>query len=206
MKLSPECRVADVLKKEGAYEPLSMEAWQRLCEDGNFDIALDVGAYSGIYAIAAAQIGKHAIALEPRRNLASLVRRNAALNGVDVDVWEVAASDKNGYAQLYWDAKFPMNSTARFNPKPTQKHHERVAIVALDTVTFAGRVGAIKIDVEGHEAMVLRGARRLIQDHKPTLLIETMDHDDRKQAVMDRLPNHRCHGFLDKRNLLMVPV
>jgi hypothetical protein len=33
-------------------------------------------------------------------------------------------------------------------------------------------VGFIKIDVEGHEAAVLRGASRLIEQSAPTLLIE----------------------------------
>jgi hypothetical protein len=46
-----------------------------------------------------------------------------------------------------------------------------VPVKRLDDFSF-DRVGFIKIDVEGHELSVLKGARELLQRDKPNLLIE----------------------------------
>lgn len=205
MKFSLQCRVAEAIRRDGAFEPESLAVWVQLCGWTDLAMAIDVGAYSGLYAITAALMEKEAIAIEPRAHLTDLIQKNAALNGVSVKIMKVAASDKDGSANLYWDPRSPMNATARFKPKPTQTHKESVAVMRLDSIPFASRIGAIKIDVEGHEAAVLRGAAELIRRDMPTLLIETMDHDDRKQAVIELLPTHVCRAFLDKRNLLMVP-
>ena len=36
------------------------------------------------------------------------------------------------------------------------------------------KVGMVKIDVEGHELQVLRGARGILTAHKPTIIIELL--------------------------------
>jgi FkbM family methyltransferase len=203
--MSPDCRVAEAIRRDGVFEPESIDAWKQACGWDDFAIAIDVGAYSGLYAITAAMKGKEAIALEPRPHLVDLIQKNAGLNRVSVKVMTVAASDSDGRADLYWDPRSPMNATARFKPKATQTHKQSVPVTRIDSIPFAAKVGAIKIDVEGHEAAVLRGAASLIRRDMPVLIVETMDHEDRKQAVMDLLPHHLCRGFLDRRNLLMVP-
>lgn len=205
MRLDPRCNVARAIARDGKFEPHSLDCWRQHCRSGQFEIALDVGAYSGLYAVAAAKEGKHAIAFEPRKNLVVLIKGNANLNGVLVEVRQIAVSDKDGTADLYWNPNAPLNATARFNPKPNQTHKETVHTVCLDSLSFPGRVGIIKVDVEGHEAEVLRGAQSLLRTNRPVLLIETMDHEYRKDAVKMALCDYAAAGFLDKRNLLMVP-
>jgi hypothetical protein len=43
-----------------------------------------------------------------------------------------------------------------------------------------GNIGFVKIDVEGHELAVLKGARQLLIEQRPNLLVEIEEHSDRK--------------------------
>jgi hypothetical protein len=47
----------------------------------------------------------------------------------------------------------------------------------LDDI-YKGRVSLIKIDVEGHELEVLKGAENTIKKYMPTLLIEIFDFEN----------------------------
>lgn len=49
---------------------------------------------------------------------------------------------------------------------------EKVDIFPLDELDIPRPVGFIKIDVEGHEVEVIRGARKTIEEDKPLMLIE----------------------------------
>jgi len=49
----------------------------------------------------------------------------------------------------------------------------------LDDI-YGGRVSFIKLDVEGHELQVLEGARDVITNHLPTLLVELIDYEGSK--------------------------
>ena len=45
---------------------------------------------------------------------------------------------------------------------------------------YKGRVSFIKLDVEGHELQVLEGARDVLTNHLPTLLVELIDYEESK--------------------------
>ena len=47
----------------------------------------------------------------------------------------------------------------------------------------------IKIDVEGHEYSVIKGAYNTIQEYKPTLLIEILDEKGNRNLICDFLNN-----------------
>jgi hypothetical protein len=49
----------------------------------------------------------------------------------------------------------------------------------LDDI-YSGRVSFIKLDVEGHELQVLEGARDVLTNHLPTLLVELIDYEGSK--------------------------
>jgi FkbM family methyltransferase len=83
-----------------------------------------------------------------------------------------------------------------------------VNMVALDDVTRRlssnSRIGFLKIDVEGMELDVLTGAQRLIQTHRPTILVEWI------KVGMDKLENwfvEHDYSFQQSRmNYLAHPI
>lgn len=201
-------RVAAAVKRNGQFEPNSLAVWGLICEGGKAGLVLDVGSYGGLFGIAAWLMKNEVIAVEPKPILVRRTLANAALNGVSLSTFsvvEAAASDTDGKAILGFDDKLALTSGSSLERKGPA--FMKVKTVTLDSVVPIGRkVGAIKIDVEGHEAAVLRGASRILKQSKPSIIIETLDHEDRKEEVKKLLPGYRVSAFLDKRNLFMEPV
>ena len=52
------------------------------------------------------------------------------------------------------------------------KVERRIAVVPLDSLKFDLPISLIKIDTEGFELKVLRGASRLISEHRPYIAVE----------------------------------
>lgn len=133
------------------------------------DVGANVGFFTRRFADWVGSDGR-VIAVEPeRRNVGSLVealRKDGHL--ARVDVVEAAASSDDGTLRL------------EINPDHPGDHRigdagEIVAAVALDTLIarYPGiRVSLIKIDVQGFEPRVLRGAAELIREHAPAIFIE----------------------------------
>ena len=193
-RICHHCRIGN------GFEPDSLEAWARMAEEG--DTVYDVGAYTGVYSIAAAKRGCYVEAFEPLPQVAARLAENIKLNGVNVRVHEVAVSDFNGTAELHYNAKLPLTSGASLVDR---KHPGiKVEVVRLDDMPFH-RVAAIKIDVERAEDRVLRGAHQIIEMVKPQLLIEALDIIARNK-VKRLLPGYREAAFLDARNMHMVPA
>ena len=64
------------------------------------DTVLDVGAYIGVYAIAAALMGMKAIAIEPHPANYARLKANAAINSVRLQMLPIAAGERNRTAKL----------------------------------------------------------------------------------------------------------
>lgn len=108
------------------------------------------------------------------RPFCAYLRTNIALNGLDnVMVHRVAISDSASPALAFYEAppeKFGMGSLAhQFHDSPTM-----VLAQTLDELLdkdARARVHVLKIDVEGFEAAVLRGASQLPEKSPPPLVV-----------------------------------
>lgn len=141
---------------------------------------IDVGANYGTFSIIASRIAGasgHVLAIEPQPRLAAFIGESARESGIDnIDVIEAAAGAANGRATLL----VPAGDTgraglmARFSGRGRHATVD-VKVIPLDDIepriTPLSRV-VIKIDVEGSEMNVLEGARTLIANTQPTLIIE----------------------------------
>lgn len=125
------------------------------------DVFFDVGANVGTYACLAA--GKlpdgHTVAFEPEPTNAARLRENANLNGLDIEIHQLALSDADGAAHL-----------ERVGAAPGAGQHALADDESDRTVEVAQRTGdqlieagvvpvptVLKIDVEGAELKVLGG-------------------------------------------------
>jgi len=129
------------------------------------DVMLDVGAHIGEFTLLAASRGATVHAFEPDPANAALLRVNledAGCSGA-VTVHECAVTESDG----------AMRFLAHRNPSLSALWTaDRAAGDALDALALP-RVDVIKIDTEGAELGVLRGATTLLQRCSPTIVFNT---------------------------------
>ncbi len=195
------CRVCHHASR-GGFEPESLALWSRLAEPGK--IMLDVGAYTGVYSLVAAIRGAIAWAIEPLPLQAARIKENAELNGIEVRIFRAAASDRDGFADMGYNSSIPLTSGGSLVDPLDFASEVRVITLTIDAAASSSEVSAIKIDVERHEAAVLRGARQTIKRWRPKMLIETLTEQARDE-VAALLPDYELTAILDGRNSFFTP-
>lgn len=126
------------------------------------DTFVDVGANIGSYTVlASAVVGCRTISLEPVPSTFRKLQGNVRINGIEalVELHHCAAGAESGEVWFRTD----LDTMNRVVDEQAAVQKERVQVRRLDDV-FRGTVAAIwKIDVEGYEEKVLRGADRALQ-------------------------------------------
>ncbi len=128
------------------------------------DVIVDVGANVGVYSVFFSElVGPRGavFAFEPDpQNFARLARTTAGL--ARVFPTEAAVGDETGSIQLFQSKG--LNFDHRTYANPDDEHSVSVAITRLDDVQALEdqRIRLIKIDVQGFELSVLRGASQTL--------------------------------------------
>jgi len=183
------------------------------------DLFVDIGANIGFYSCLALQLGKKVIAIEPKRanlNL-DLLFENLAINGWvngECEVHPYALSDNTGILKLY-GATGTAASLLKGWAGHSQRFSEFVPVTCIDKI-FSGIASdtrtLVKIDVEGAEYSVLRGAANTFDRiHQIDWIIEICLNEYHPNGVN---PNYRKtfelmweHGYkaytADSRRLLV---
>jgi FkbM family methyltransferase len=172
--------VAFHLLADGAYEPETLRLLLSRLDQGSTFV--DVGANIGALTIPAARrIGAsgRVIAIEPSPRVFPYLAHNVRINGIgNVRLRFCAASDTESAALPFYEApadQFGMGSLgAQFHGEPAVVPGEMLdRILAEEKIT---EVSILKIDVEGFESAVLRGAVRLLgAPHPPIIIFEFCD-------------------------------
>jgi FkbM family methyltransferase len=132
--------------------------------------AVDVGAHIGSFTSLLLQIspkGRH-VAIEASPSKAASLRKR--FHGVDVR--SVAASDSNGTATFQEDMQ--LSGFSRLSAESSNDHciSYTVETCRLDSLLSEHDPDLIKIDVEGLELSVLRGATETIKRCRPAIIFE----------------------------------
>lgn len=154
-------------------------------------IVVDVGANTGFYGLLATRASSEArvLAFEPYRPVFDVLERNIAANHVGdrIEAVALALSRRSGMATLYVPTQEHglMETSSSLEQAFKQVHGEAqpVETVTLDAFLAThraarDRVTLIKVDVEGHDAAVLAGARQTIARWRPLLFIEVLPQAD----------------------------
>lgn len=137
---------------------------------------VDIGANVGYFSLLAASVvgssGK-VIAFEPTPTVADRLRENVLLNRLaNVTVIQAAVSERDGHARLFQSADPEANS---LYGQPSTGTSLDVATVTLDDELLRRKVAGvhlIKLDAEGSELAVLKGARRVLTTERPAIVME----------------------------------
>ena len=136
-------------------------------------VVVDVGANVGCLCFQAARLvgdRGRVIAVEPNPDNVQLLYTGILMNEfTNVQVWPCAAWDGPGIMSLKGGA----SNTYLTRAVPFEEGHAYAQLVRLDeALAHLDRIDLIKLDIEGHEPRAVRGARALIERHRPTLLTE----------------------------------
>lgn len=135
------------------------------------DLVCDVGANKGSYLYWMARWADRAVAFEPQPGLASYLQSLVqTLPMRNVTVERKGVSDQSGVLELYTPS---MNSPEASLVPIAGAETIQVPVVSLDAYFQPSqRVALLKVDVEGAELGVFRGAERILIRDRPTLLFE----------------------------------
>jgi FkbM family methyltransferase len=188
----------------GKFEPMTTP-WmleQMAARPGAY---VDVGASTGWFAVPMAKRGYPVIAFECNVRSAQRLKDNCALNGVTVTLHEAAASDRDGSATFTHNPRLPLTSGGSLEYVRANRACDTVPCVRLDSVIDVP-VALLKIDVEGHEMAVLRGAVRVIAESRPAMVLEA-NTSTHMRALTDWCAAHDYSWQIaDERNLLCLPA
>jgi FkbM family methyltransferase len=150
------------------------------------DLFIDVGANVGSYTVLASGVCRAKTwSFEPDPDTARHLKRNVTVNNLDglVTAYELALGDADG-RMCFTVGLDTMNRIAAAD----EKNIRMVRQQPLDTLIGKHQPVMIKIDVEGHEEAVLRGARALLaNDSLKVIELETAT------PVIDAMLT--AHGF-----------
>lgn len=159
------------------------------------DIAIDVGANKGgyLWSLSRAVPQGRVFAFEPQPiffNYLKKVCKQAFLRNVQVEPFGL--SDRAGVFTLAIPGSDPTSPAASFEEavksrEPHQSYEVQVTTLDQYFEKIPGHVGAIKIDVEGHELAVLKGGINLLKKHKPVIVCESENRHITHGSVVDVL-------------------
>jgi len=173
---------------------LSWSLYDWCLAHSDWHMALDIGANDGSYSEKMVQFGFRVIAFEPVpsefKKLVSRVGDNP-----DVQCRNIGLSDKRGLLEGVticnaWTIGTPETTGMGVNADFVDKDRFDVVLSTVDHECQGLRIGIIKLDVDGYEPKVWRGAKETIARDTPPILCELSGYyancgEDAEQFVND---------------------
>jgi FkbM family methyltransferase len=181
-------------------ERTSMRAFSKLVRPG--DTVLEVGGHIGyVTAYFAYLVGSagHVFVFEPGPNNLPYLRRNVGTHA-QVSIIEAGVGSASGHAAFFTEDLTGQNNSfvkdfehLRINREvagvETNVTAVQVEVVTLDAFASERKIAPsfVKIDVEGFELEVLKGAKRLLADARPTLMVEVQAEHEALSKLAEEL-------------------
>lgn len=155
------------LFKYGEFSEGEVELFRKIIQKNH--IVCDVGANLGAHTLVFSQLAAHVFSFEPLPTIFNCLAGMVALNDLrNVTLHQCGLSDKDG-AMAYMDLDFDRDGNSYGSHTLEEFKGERaVPVYQLDTPC-----NFLKIDVEGMEAKVIRGAADMIKVCKPIMYVES---------------------------------
>jgi len=164
----------------------------------NGGTAIDIGANKGVYSLMMSRHADKVISIEPNKKLHKYLDYLPKNCRVVYTALGEEKTTKTLYIPLDGEGRDRPNiaSLDETHQQDLPKRVEEVEVTTLDDLCVNEKnIQLIKIDVEGFELSVLKGANKILSDQKPTFIIECLTDEDENQ-VTDLLAEY---GYLSFR-------
>ena len=138
---------------------------------------VDVGANIGLYTLPAAKLAR-VVAVEPSAKNRGRLEENLRLNGLtSVKIEACALGEQEGEMAFCDDDALAHVELTGNGPKvPTR---------CLDAILPEGEISLLKVDVEGFELAVFRGAKNAMRDGRLPVILFEMNHSYERYGVTE---------------------
>ena len=184
---------------KNSHDIESLDLWYRITK--NEGCFIDVGAHTGLYSLTAikANSKNNVISIEPYfMNLSRLIT-NLRLNNIYKNVTTImgAISDFDG------KSKFNITTEKSYMSKggKISDHGLDIDVYQLDSLYSKNtnkEIKGIKIDTEGEDFKVLKGAQKIIEKYKPEIIIEVREEN---KILIANFLNKYSYRFFDVLDL-----
>lgn len=167
------------------------------------DTFLDIGSYTGFYALLAAKLGFRVVfAFEPNPHSFKRIQENVKVNKANIEVFNVALWNETDEKRISFP-NGPLTSAANIIEKGGEI---KVSCFPLDHFleTFQN-VSCIKIDAERSEPQILQGGKELIARDRPFFLIEELGEDQAKEIAEILVPLEYTKEKLSQNMVAWIP-
>ncbi|KPK96609.1 MAG: hypothetical protein AMJ95_13285 [Omnitrophica WOR_2 bacterium SM23_72] len=162
----------------GTYEAGTLEVLQKSLQAGH--VFFDVGSNIGFMSLFASRlIGKSGsvYSFEPEPETFAILKENVRLNKLNnIYLFDMALGSEKKEVFIYRDLKTDRGKASLIRPEQGDVRPSRVPLRTLDDFIAQNRISRIdmiKIDVEGWEMEVLRGAKKILgHPQAPMVCIE----------------------------------
>lgn len=154
----------------------SWDAYEKAMQEAGVKVAVDAGANDGGYTNTLLEHGFHVFAFEPVPPMyKKLVDRFGS--NPDVSLFQLGLGDKaqvleNVTVLEAWSIGHPGLGGLQVSPDFKDLPPFDMTITPLDEILKGAPIGILKLDVDGYEHRVLKGARETLRKWQPPILCE----------------------------------
>ncbi len=160
------------LLNDKIYEPQMSKLVSNLLKNG--DVFVDVGGNEGYFTALASRVGAKVFCIEPQSRLLPVIAKNLEENKCkEVTISHLGFSETAGTTEIFLRPTTNTGSSSFFQSSKFSSTKETIKTVSMDSyfaVNKIEKVRLMKIDCEGAEGLVMKGAREVFKNKKVEIL------------------------------------
>jgi len=190
---------ANLIVKNLVYEPHITAIFRSLVKEG--DSVIDLGANIGYHTIELSRLvgpTGRVLALEPLKEVFFHLSANLFLNRCfNVSTLNKVCTDVSNQVVVMEEIDWGNSGNSRIKRVADEVAHDMVYSIALDDID-TDNVTLVKIDVQGSESNVLKGAKYLLNEVRPYFVVEVEEHHllEFKSSSKDLLNQFIDHDYI----------
>ncbi len=181
MITAPTMRFRDDQDRAIYHEVWIDEVYERVRRVGPGDIVIDAGSHAGYFSVKALMAGaKHVLSFEPASVNHQILKEHLAFAPAErSSIYPVALGSKYEGSSLSCTPRNTGGNSINHKWLDEDAYVEKIRVDCLSAFIYGDfcPVTFIKIDVEGYELEVLKGAHTIIESHLPFITAEIHSYE-----------------------------